>query len=360
MDEKKEVGTVKSQRDTTLSILKGIGIILVVMGHCHFPFTGFLFSFHMPLFFMASGYFFKTDYLNQKGNFYWKKVKGVYWPFLKWSVIFLLLHNVFCYFGILNNAYGDAAGVAYSLSQIKDNLLQIVFRMNRYEPMILGTYWFMRSLFVASILVCLCSWGISKIIKKQEVAIVVVGILFCALGGYMTYTRTFFYFIPQSGYREVMATFFIVCGFAFRQYLQRWVNLKVALTALAVLLVGHNLHPTAMAISSRFNDWASLIFTGTSGFIATFYLCRQCANKGNWPAKALAYIGDRSFYIMTFHFLMFKPAMLFKTYIYGLDWHMIGCVPVIPSNDCWYWAVYTLSSLAFSIALGNLCKKIHL
>lgn len=75
-------------------------------------------------------------------------------------------------------------------------------------------------------------------------------------------------------------------------------------------------------------------------------------------ANCLSYIGRQSFYIMTFHFLMFKPAPLLKTYIWGMDWKMIGCHPVIPpEGDNWYWIVYTLTSLVLSIGVAQIIEK---
>lgn len=47
-------------RDVSLDIMKGIAIIAVVFGHCTlFPFHTFIFSFHMPLFFIVAGYLYK-------------------------------------------------------------------------------------------------------------------------------------------------------------------------------------------------------------------------------------------------------------------------------------------------------------
>ena len=86
-------------RDTTIDVLKGIGIILVVIGHSCCPqlLNDFIFSFHMPLFFIASGYFFEMKNLENKKDYLKRKIRGIYFPYLKWSVIFLLLHNLFYY-----------------------------------------------------------------------------------------------------------------------------------------------------------------------------------------------------------------------------------------------------------------------
>src|SRR5574338_650499 len=67
-----------------VDIAKGIGIILVVMGHNDFalisPFAHkFIYSFHMPMFFFMSGMFFKPDL--PFWNFVRQRVKKVLIPF---------------------------------------------------------------------------------------------------------------------------------------------------------------------------------------------------------------------------------------------------------------------------------------
>lgn len=52
--------TIVKKRNDTLSIVKAIGIILMVIGHSGCPkyLNDYLYMFHMPLFFFCSGYFF--------------------------------------------------------------------------------------------------------------------------------------------------------------------------------------------------------------------------------------------------------------------------------------------------------------
>jgi len=77
--------------------MKGIAILLVVMGHligyntdCDAAF-GFIYSFHMPLFFMISGYLgYKTtniDSFKTYGIFLKKKFIAILLPFLFWNLI---------------------------------------------------------------------------------------------------------------------------------------------------------------------------------------------------------------------------------------------------------------------------------
>ena len=90
-------------RNNYISIAKAIGIILMVVGHsgCPSAIGRFIYMFHMPLFFVCSGYFFK-EIANKTSllTFCRKRIKGLYLPYLKWSLLFLLLHNVFRHFNI--------------------------------------------------------------------------------------------------------------------------------------------------------------------------------------------------------------------------------------------------------------------
>ena len=100
------------QRDISVDILKGIGIILVVVGHANCPqnLRNIIYSFHMPLFFICSGLFFSFKDADDFNGFLIRRIKRLYFPFVKWSVIFLLLHNVFFKIGILNGYYGNIYG----------------------------------------------------------------------------------------------------------------------------------------------------------------------------------------------------------------------------------------------------------
>ena len=51
-------GNRKTDREVWLDFLRGVGILYVVLGHCWPPFRKEIYAFHMPLFFMLSGYLF--------------------------------------------------------------------------------------------------------------------------------------------------------------------------------------------------------------------------------------------------------------------------------------------------------------
>ena len=352
-------------RDAAIDVLKGIGIILVVIGHSGCPqlLNCYIYSFHMPLFFIASGYFFNVNYLENKKKYFERKVKGVYLPYLKWSVIFLFLHNFLYHCGILNPLYGNNDGVCsqlYSIKEILHRLLDIFFRMTSYEDFVLGAYWFMRSLFVGCLVLCFGAWIFNKVVNCQKKSIAIVLLFFCFIGGVMTFFDIHIPYFPQGGYREVMAVFFLGCGYFLKQNDDYLCRSYVILTSLVILIICVTVHPTSMSYKATFDDWLVIPFTGISGFILTYYVSKLII-KYNIISSAFIYVGRNTFYILTFHFLMFKPAALLYSYLYDLDWHVIGSHPVaMQIKDNWFWIIYSVSTLIFSLLLMEILKRLRI
>ena len=138
-----------------VSISKGIGILLMVIGHAGCPnyMRSFIYVFHMPLFFFLSGYCFKERYFSEPRTFLLKRIKGLYLPYIKYALLFLLLHNMFFYLNIYNGEYGFN-GKASFIYTFKDFLVRgfnIITRMTDSEQL-LGGFWFLKQLLLASII----------------------------------------------------------------------------------------------------------------------------------------------------------------------------------------------------------------
>lgn len=83
---------MEAKRVQWLDVAKGITIILMVLGHTSIPgwLSNFIFAFHMPLFYIASGWctnWAKEDY----GPFVFKKMRALGIPFLVYSVCVILI-----------------------------------------------------------------------------------------------------------------------------------------------------------------------------------------------------------------------------------------------------------------------------
>lgn len=88
-----------NQLSRDITITKGLCIILMVIGHagCPSALFRFIYIFHMPAFFFFSGYFLKISKLDKTKDYLIKKINALYWPFVKWSVVFLVFHNLLHY-----------------------------------------------------------------------------------------------------------------------------------------------------------------------------------------------------------------------------------------------------------------------
>ena len=117
----------------------------------------------MPLFFIASGYCFKEKYLSVPRQYIYNKVKGIYWPYVKWSLLFLLLHNVCFNLHLYSDQYGWKEYVShlYASSEFLSLATSIIFKMQGHEQL-LGGYWFMNALFFGSLIV----WLVIRYVKQ--------------------------------------------------------------------------------------------------------------------------------------------------------------------------------------------------
>lgn len=81
------------QRVEWIDIAKGLGIIMVIVGHTiALRYSQLLYAFHMPLFFFLSGLVYNQDKYNKYGYFVRAKAKHILLPWL----VFFLIALMFC------------------------------------------------------------------------------------------------------------------------------------------------------------------------------------------------------------------------------------------------------------------------
>ena len=146
------------QKNLAVNYSKGLAIILMVLLHSSRWIETSMFGhwvclFHMPLFFVMAGYCFKEKYLGDFKTFAYKRIKGLWMPYVKYGLLFLLLHNAFYHLHIYDGDYGSYTGQASILYGLKDYALQLqrIFRMVGTEQL-LGGYWFLPTLLYASLI----------------------------------------------------------------------------------------------------------------------------------------------------------------------------------------------------------------
>lgn len=101
MDIRIETTTNRQERDNFFDILKGIGIISVVLGHalCDYYFSEpiqvavlrFVYIYHLAVFFFVSGYFFHFKPIDSPLVFLKRLINNLYLPWILWGCFFTVL-----------------------------------------------------------------------------------------------------------------------------------------------------------------------------------------------------------------------------------------------------------------------------
>lgn len=122
---------VKNERLESADIYRGIGIVFMVMAHIGFGqvFDHFVHAFHMPMFFLLSGFFFK---MRSFGAFFTSKIKSLIVPFLGYSI-------------------GTYVVWSLKVSKPESSLGYILVFMNS-SGFIAGALWFLTALFFANVI----------------------------------------------------------------------------------------------------------------------------------------------------------------------------------------------------------------
>ena len=364
-------------RDTIISIAKGIALILMVIAHAEAPgwLCKFIFEFHMPLFFITAGYFFSTKYLHDEATFVKKRIKGLYIPFVKWAVFFLIIHNWMFKIGILNEVYGNEQGGVlhpWSAHQIQQNLWNIFTAMGGYDAFLCGAFWFFRGLFVASILYLIIykvvDLGISRISSRHSASIpYLICLIMLLLCGWKTWEGLKVVNLVQGGYRDMMGCFFFGVGFIFRQYADdyRQITSRHVIAIPVTLLFGvivwfFSKYLTAnMNWRSTFQQFLSLPIPAILGFLMTYNISRWIDTCKGWFKRFLVYTGDHTLNIFIFHIISYKVVSLIKIWYYGLDIRQIGCHMVIHdySQQDYFWILYTIAGVGIPLLGTWLSEK---
>ena len=364
------ISPTSTKRNTVISIAKAIGIILMVIGHAESPdvLHRFLYEFHMPLFFAAAGYFFSLRYLDDEMTFIKKRFKGLYWPFVKWSVIFLLLHNLMFDIGILNEVYGNEQGGVthpYTWRQTEQCLWNIVTAMGGYDQFLNGAFWFFRGLLVASILYLIIYKLVDRLYSSYRnyrdyrdnrtcPTPYIVCLLLLLLCAWKTYEGLKVITLVQGGYRELMGAFFFGCGYIFRQWEERYLVKWWTTLLFAVIVWWFSQHLWAnMNWRSTFEQFLSLPFPAICGCLMVYNISTWIDKHEGIIKRFLVFCGDNTLSIFVFHILSFKLVSLLKIWYYRLDPQQIGCHMVIHEHakeDC-FWILYTIAGVGVPLLM---------
>jgi fucose 4-O-acetylase-like acetyltransferase len=268
-----------------IDLLKGFAIFLVLWGHSlqylrnnsdffHNTIFEFIYSFHMPLFFMISGMFFKSSLKLNFGEFLKKKMIQLLIPCLSWTVINRIYILRKCFFR-------DGCNINWI------NEFKLI--LNPMEWPI----WFLRELFISYFLV----YVFYKIIKKERIVFLV--------------TMAFVLVIPIFGMQRFLLPMFLI-GILLLKHFQfilehfKWVFYCSLFTFIGSLFFWNGNYTIYISNFPAIVNWDTLsfnfsnidisifrLFIGICGSIF-FFLLFQNIYKRNWFVIQFQKIGQQT------------------------------------------------------------------
>ncbi|MDR2840495.1 MAG: acyltransferase [Paludibacter sp.] len=173
---------IKNQRIEFIDVLKGFAIFLVVWGHSiqncsptirffDNPVFAGIYSFHMPIFFLVSGFFFSSSLKLGAKDFLVKKFVQLILPCIVWQIFYYAMFYVEAY-TTHDQTFLDA-GLAHLWGIINPYCFQM---------------WFLRDLFVSYVL----AYFALKLLKKYHIA-AVLSILIVCIAPFLTEFQRFLF-----------------------------------------------------------------------------------------------------------------------------------------------------------------------
>lgn len=278
--------TVHKKRIDWIDTAKGIGIILVVLGHVNQNknLQYFIYSFHMPLFFIISGYLYET-----KEKYIQKKAKRILIPYL----IFSLCTYLYWFFIEKN--------IRVQIVSPLEQFINIFIARGGDQNYIFNVVmWFLPCLFITEIIF---NFLYTKIkVKYKQFILLLIIMIFSILG--FIYPNVASIRLPFCVDIVLTSIVFYYIGLLFRNkenYINNKIrkNTKTQLFLLIIFLIFtiilSNIEKGINLNNILYDSFTLLYITAILGFLVIYII----SNKIKF--KLLNYLGKESLYIMCLH-----------------------------------------------------------
>ena len=366
------------QRDGRIDIIKGIGIILVVCAHTNSPFDHFICLFHMPIFFMASGYFWNTKHSESFGNlrsYTIKKVKTLWIPYAVTNAVFTLLHNVF----VRSHIYEDDPAFLemvsgrnerltqlLSIKQICVDLVKNVLFMGQTQ--LGGATWFLRTLFIVVVFHAFLCWVLRNSKAKKYVFAVVI-ILTVVLAQLTAMEKLNFVGATVSScFLNVFSAYLNYLMGIYVSHLDRKGDrlsirsitdrhpVLVTLISLAILIV-MNPFTTVIMKDGLVTNVLFLVICSVAGWCFLMGIATFITKLNGAPFE---YIGRKTMPILEMHFLCFKVVSVLYILATGGNILLLASFPVLEGTPAMFWILYWIVGLSLPILFSFCSDRIKL
>ena len=317
------VRIMSQNRIVLFDVAKAFAIILVVIGHSstNIRIVNFIYLFHVPLFYFISGYFYKDEYSKNTFDFFCKKIKHLYIPFIKYEFIFMLLHNT-----LLDLHIYDISTIPYyNLPDYLPRIAQIL--TFRQTELIAYPFWFIGSLFIVNIIFVLIS-KITDIFKAREVFRSLF-VLFIVFIGFITVDNHLIY--KNNLNASLICLSFYYFGYMVKNNIEKIrFNNFLLIIALAILIVSSNYR-----IDVSTEKYITPIFFMINSLCGINFILFISHKISQYNFKVLNYIGKNTMIIMALQYLGFAIGKIctsqYSVTLFSCSWIIISaCGLFIP------------------------------
>ena len=348
---------MQGKRNSTMDIVKAIGIISIVMGHCCYSIMipalnvsvgEFVYSYHLMVFFFVAGFFYKREYHEHPEQYIGKRLLKLGGMLFLYNTVFTLLHNTLVSVKMISSTEH------YSISKMVSCIVQSL--LMKYTEELLGACWFLPMFFIGTALFAIAFSKAEKS-KKPEYWHKSICILFAAVALYANSRElTWEYWIQTS----ILAVPIMYIGYFAKQ---KWDKLDKGITwyetilSAAVILGILNRMPGSIELSVNQILHPVLFYPVT---LLGIYFCIGLAKilgKNPYTEKFFSLVGKESFHIMALHFLGFKIVDRIYSAVYGItDAEKIG---KFPHSDYGLHISYVIAGVLIPLCLITLLRKVQ-
>ncbi len=337
------------KKDPVFSNMKGLAILSVILGHAFYKMQPEVFvnQYHLAIFFFVAGYFVQRYDQIKPLDFLWKKIKTVFWPFLKYGLIFLLLHNILLHLKFYT-------GEPYSWHTMLKEAGRLFFPMTTNENL-LGPIWFLSALFKVLIVYYISTiiFSFIKNEKKYDIALTSWSLLLYIVGFIAVKNN-----IPNPGmiWDSFITLFALQLGHLCHQYdilkhIDKWWLCLISILFL-FLATKHGFLCRFQTAGIEKADPFIFIPIIIAGVVFIYYLSLRLRD-----VKILQTIGEMSFTLMIWHFLAFRLVSLLYVYCYDVDFSFFAQSPVIVQSSILWRIAYLFVGLSVPIIIKYLIDK---
>ena len=352
-------GSSVNNRDKNIDVLKTICLVCMILGHCGFPGTQFIYLFHMPLFFMASGYLFNKKTVSTFSglrNFVIRKIKSLWLPYVIWNGAMVVLQNFFLNISFYTTnpeilAFSGSTTQEYiTIRDFAVRFIKILFLKSGTQ--FTSAFWFVRVLFVAEIAVGVMWFFLQSAKIRENVANILMGILamIALCVGYVLKIKD----IGLMDFSQcfVAVTLFwlggLMKGRLVSKILEKKRSMLIALVALLIL----NAQGIILINKNEFTNPFFLIGCSISGWIFVYGISKTlnyCVKIGIWAYN----INKAAIDIMALHFIAFKIVSIVQVKIWNLPIYHIARFPVLDGSHGW-WIFYCFVGMIVPFAFYSM------